>query len=231
MPRLWLILMSLEQKRAKHSASSAGSSVDCFDLSLGTTSNTASMQETISAEILEQCRLNDRKAQRYLYERLFSGAMKVCKRYSSHPEEAMEMLNAGFLKVFTQIDKYNHKGSFEGWVHRIMVNTALDYLRNEKKYRDLFVNTDTPAEIAEESYPDQMETMDVDLDIIYGMIGELPPASRMVFNLYVFENFSHNEISQETGITVGTSKWHLNNARKMLQEKLYTLMPILRNGR
>ena len=216
--------MSVEQMRARHHASNAGSHDDCFGISLSLTTNSIAMQDPISVEILEQCRLQDRKAQRILYEKLFSSSMRVCKRYSSNQEEAMEILNAGFLKVFTQLEKFNGKGSFEGWVHRIMVNTSMDHLRAEKKYHSLFISREDFEYLPEEESINQEDYSDVSLDIMYGMIRNLPQASQMVFNLYVFDNYSHEEISHELGIAEGTSKWHLSNARKILQKEISGLM-------
>lgn len=178
------------------------------------------MQQLISKEILENCRLNDRKAQRTVYETLFTTSMRVCKRYCNNQEEAMEVLNTGFLKVFTQLEKYSGKGSFEGWVHRIMVNTALDHLRNERKYHDHLMFSEKLEEFPEDDNDEEPENIEITLDALYGMIAELPPATRMVFNLYVFEDFSHEEISQELGISTGTSKWHLHSARNLLQQSV-----------
>ena len=107
---------------------------DGFVISLHSKESPKPMPQLITHEILEGCKMNDRKAQRTVYERLFPSSMRICKRYCPGHEEAMEVLNTGFLKVFTQIEKYGGKGSFEGWVHRIIVNTALDHLRKEKKY-------------------------------------------------------------------------------------------------
>lgn len=209
---------------AKQKVNNAGSLNDCYALSLESNSSLKYMQEIISKEILENCRLQDRKAQRMVYEKLFSSSMRICKRYCHNPEVAMEILNNGFMKVFTQLEKYTGKGSFEGWVHRIMVNSALDYLRSEKKYKDQFINTNYLQDIPEDATEEQQDYSDISLDILYGMINDLPPASKIVFNLYVFENYSHIEISNELGISVGTSKWHLYSARKILQDKLKNVL-------
>ncbi|MHC1706396.1 MAG: RNA polymerase sigma factor [Bacteroidales bacterium] len=178
------------------------------------------MQDLISQEIINDCRLHDRKAQRLVYERLFSSSMRVCKRYCKNQEEAMEVLNSGFLKVFTQIDKFSGNGSFEGWIYRIMVNTAMDHIRSEKKFRDHLSVSDDLENLAEEETVDEQDFNNLDLDTLYLMINGLPPASRMVFNLYVFDGFSHDDIGRELGISAGTSKWHLSNARKLLQNSI-----------
>ncbi|MEI6575420.1 MAG: sigma-70 family RNA polymerase sigma factor [Bacteroidota bacterium] len=212
--------MGIPQLRSKHKAFNAGSHNDCFALSLPETTSPEPMQIGISKEMIENCRHNDRKAQHSVYKQLFSNSLKICKRYSNSPDEAAEVLNSGFLKVFTQIDQYNGKGSFEGWVSRIMVNTSLDHLRNEKKYHEHFIFPENLGEIPAEESSDFQVQEEISLDVLYQMIHELPPASRMVFNLFVFEDFSHEEISKELGISIGTSKWHLSSARKSLQEKI-----------
>ncbi len=181
------------------------------------------MQNLISAEVIHQCRLKDRKAQRTVYEKLFTPSMKVCRRYCRNSEDAMEVLNSGFLSVFTQIDQYNGKGSFEGWVHRIMVNKALDHVRTEKKKNEYFTLSEHLDDFPEEETTEEIDIQSVDIESLYNMIGELPPASRMVFNLYVFEEFSHNEIAKTMGISAGTSKWHLSNARRILKNKVSSI--------
>jgi len=149
--------------------------------------------------------------------------MRVCKRYCARDDEAMDVLNTGFLKVFTQISEYSGKGSFEGWVHRIMVNTALDHIRKSKlqlQQIELNDNMDFGSEDEEaDSYPDNL-----DINVLYEMIRSLSPVSRTVFNLYVFEEFTHSEIAGKLGISAGTSKWHLSNARKVLKEKIQAVL-------
>ena len=212
--------MGSKQKRGNSAACNESSRDDCYDLSLSETTNLKNMQEIISEEIVDQCRLNDRKAQRIVYEKLFPSSMRVCKRYCSSHEEAMEVLNSGFLKVFTQINQFGQKGSFEGWVHRIMVNSCLNYLRAEKKFHDHHLVLAQIQDISVEEDLEIQDYADISLEKLYELIHELPPASRMVFNLFVFENYSHDEIGKELNISAGTSKWHLSNARNMLQQKI-----------
>jgi len=204
----------------KQQAISTGNYNDCFDLPLAITHSPKPMQQSTPSALIESCKTNDRKAQRILYESFYSSSMRVCKRYCNNYDNAMEVLNAGFLKVFTQLDKYTGKGSFEGWVHHIMVNTALDQLRKEKKFHTQFVNMEEFPEMEDEESRDDEDYREISLEEMYRMIQDLPPASRMVFNLYVFDNYSHDEISKALTISPGTSKWHLSSARKTLQEKI-----------
>jgi len=179
------------------------------------------MSELINSTLIENCKNNDRKSQHAVYQALYPKAMRVCKRYCARDDEAMDVLNTGFLKVFTQISDYSGKGSFEGWVHRIMVNTALDHIRKSKlqlQQIELDENMEY-GEDEEDEYPDNL-----DINLLYEMIRNLPPVSRTVFNLYVFEEFTHSEISYKLGISAGTSKWHLSNARKVLREKILAVL-------
>lgn len=181
------------------------------------------MSELINNMLIENCRNNDRKAQHMVYKTLYSTSIRVCKRYCSSDEEAMEVLNSGFLKVFTHIGDYSGKGSFEGWVHRIMVNTALDYIRKEKMHLHNVEFADS-MDIIDDNDGNDSFPINIDINILYVMIRELPLASRAVFNLYVFEENSHSEIAMKLGISAGTSKWHLSNARKILKEKIQVVL-------
>ncbi len=169
-------------------------------------------------ELIKGCIKNERLAQKRLYERYYSKMMGVCMRYASHREQATEMLNLGFLKVFNSIQKYAEKGSnLEAWMYRIMVNTAIDYLRAEIRHQH--------ADIEKSVYVE--DTADVLADLaaeqIMAMINELTPAYRAVFNLYVIEGYNHAEIGKLLGINEGTSKSNLAKARAKLQEKIIQL--------
>ena len=169
-------------------------------------------------ELIKRCIKNERLAQKSLYERYYSKMMGVCMRYASHREQATEMLNLGFLKVFNSIQKYAEKGSnLEAWMYRIMVNTAIDYLRAEIRHQH--------ADIEKSVYVE--DTADVLADLaaeqIMAMINELTPAYRAVFNLYVIEGYNHAEIGKLLGINEGTSKSNLAKARAKLQEKIIQL--------
>ncbi len=181
------------------------------------------MTERINESLIERCKNNDRSSQHALYQALYPAAMKICKRYCSRSDEAMDVLNTGFLKVFTQISEYSGKGSFEGWVHRIMVNTALDHIRRSKLQVPSVELTDY-ADTTEEVSDGEEIHEHLDLDTLYEMIQTVPTVSRTVFNLYVFEEFTHSEIAVRLGISAGTSKWHLSNARKILKEKIQAVL-------
>ena len=143
--------------------------------------------------------------------------MSVCMWYSRSREEAEEVLQDGFIRVFTYLHKFKGEGSFEGWVRKIMVNAALSRYRN--KSSNMYVVTEYNTNIhdgADEagfiSNYDERELMK--------LVQQLPPACRLVFNLHVFEGYSHREIAEALGISKGTSKSNLSDARKILQASL-----------
>ena len=149
--------------------------------------------------------------------------MGICMRYAGSTDEAADMLNEGFLKVFSNLDKYEDTGSFEAWLKRVVCNVALDYRRkydNQVGFVDLDEVTDT--QLADYSLNDAVSRMSS--QELVGLIQLLPPVSRTVFNLFVFEGLSHREISQQLNITENTSAWHVNSARTKLKvaiRKLY----------
>ena len=169
-------------------------------------------------ELIRGCIKNERLAQKRLYERHFSKMMSVCIRYASHREQATEMLNMGFLKVFKTIKSFGKKGgNLEGWIYRIMVNTAIDYLRSEIRHQHL----DMERTVYVEDRSDVLA--DLAAEQILEMVNELTPAYRVVFNLYVVEGYNHGEIGKLLGISEGTSKSNLAKARAKMQEKIREL--------
>jgi RNA polymerase sigma-70 factor (ECF subfamily) len=125
-------------------------------------------------------------------------------------------MNTAFLKVLTKINNYSGKGSFEGWVKKILVNTAIDYIRSDKKYKEQIMLDERIEE--KNFFIEEEEFNEISIDEIYKMINKLPLMSRTVFNLYVIEGYKHMEIGEELQISEGTSKWHLSFARQKLRE-------------
>jgi RNA polymerase sigma factor (sigma-70 family) len=169
-------------------------------------------------DLLKLCRDGNSAAQEKLYKMYYGSMMNVCLRYSKNADDAVEVLNTAFLKVFQNIDKYTGDGDlFHGWVRRIMVNTALDRIRFEKNR----YNNTVPLNINNDSKNIENDALSqfAEEDLLK-MIEELPPTSRMVFNLYVFENYTHKEIGKMLNITESTSQWHLLNARRILMSKI-----------
>lgn len=168
-------------------------------------------------ELIQGCRQTDRLAQKCLYERYFGKMFGIALRYTQNQEEALDILNSSFLKVFTSLDKYEDNSNLAGWIARIVFNTAIDFVRRNSKYRQVMdFNVENDASVGNESL-DNLQAED-----LYKIIQKLPNSSRTVFNLYVVDGYKHKEIADILEISVGTSKWHLANARKELQEMIGT---------
>lgn len=143
--------------------------------------------------------------------------MGICLRYSRTREEAVEILNDGFIKILSKIDKYSPGLSFKGWVRKVMINSAIDYYRrNEKHYHSLDISH-VQYESSAENVFDTLGEQD-----IIAAIQLLPPSYRMVFNLFVIEGFKHEEIANQLNISVGTTKSNLAIARNKLKRILIT---------
>jgi RNA polymerase sigma factor (sigma-70 family) len=167
-------------------------------------------------EIIKACIKGDRKAQKQLYQLFADKMFGVCLRYADNADEAKDILQDGFIKVFLNLKQFNHKGSFEGWVRRIMVNTALEKFR-DRSY--LFaVNMEQGYESKDSEYDHILSELAVQ-DLLK-LIQELSPQYRMVFNLYAIEGYSHKEICEMLNIKEGTSKSNLSRAREILKEKV-----------
>ncbi len=171
-------------------------------------------------QLIEKCCKNDRKSQAALYKTHYQAMMKVCLRYSGNREDANEILNSGFLKVFTSISNYNFQGSFEGWMRKIMVNTALDKIKSEQIQKQNTLVVEDYSAYENEIMVENDAVKGISSEVVLGLVNQLPLMSRSVFNLYVFDGYSHREISQMLGIKEGTSHWHLMNARTLLKEKI-----------
>ena len=166
-------------------------------------------------ETIRKCASGDRKAQTALYNYFASKMYGVCLRYSKDAGEAEDNLQDGFIRVFTKIGQFGFKGSFEGWMRRIMVNTSLEKFRKN--------NLLYPVEdmMGFENVQVQEETISaISADDLMKIIQELPPRYRMVFNLYAIEGYSHQEIAKLMNINEGTSKSNLSRARVILQKKV-----------
>lgn len=171
---------------------------------------------------VQDCRSGSTRAQHKLFKYFYSSAMSVCMRYAGSTDEAADMLNEGFLKVFSNLDKYENSGSFEAWLKRVVCNTALDYRRKYDRNVNL-VDIDDVQDSHFSDYNVNDAISKISSEEIVGLIQQLPPVTRVVFNMFVFEGFSHREIAQKLDISENTSAWHVNQARCRLKEsiKLY----------
>ena len=177
-------------------------------------------------KLIEACLAGKRKAQNELYKRFSPPLFGICLRYAASRSEAQDLLQEGFIKIFQGLPSYDNKGSFEGWMKRIIVNNALNHIRNSAKqplFSD-FMDADNMPDTAPE--PDESASPP-DTETLLKLIQELPEGYRMVFNLYVFEDYTHKEIAETAGISENTSKTQLMRARNQLQKKLSTIQPQL----
>lgn len=164
-------------------------------------------------QLINDCKKNDIKAQEQLYKQFAPRLFSVCLKYAHNYTEAQDFLQDGFLILFEKINQFQNKGSFEGWAKRIFINLILQEYRS-KKHLHL-------AEEIEEAPDVEIEIdEDVSMDFLTKIIQELPERYRLVFNLYVFENYTHQDIANQLNITVGTSKSNLARARMILKEKI-----------
>lgn len=171
-------------------------------------------------EIIKGCCAQDRTFQEYLYKEYNRVFLKVCVRYAKDFHDSEQLLQDGFLKIFSKIEEFKHKGSFEGWMRRIMVNTCLDHLRS-KQFKDGRMLENISDWNDAGKYQCEAEVVNkIALDDLVRLIQALPPMSKVVFNLFVFEGYPHKEIAEQLKISEGTSQWHVNNARKILQAKI-----------
>lgn len=173
----------------------------------------------IQLKLINDCIDRDRKAEFQLYKVCYSYLMSICIRYTRNQDKASEVLNIGFLRILTNLDKYNPEIPFKSWARRVMINTLINEYKKEKKHYEtvLYVEdlyeTDKYAEIND-------GISKINADQIYELIAQLPAASQQVFNLYFIDGFKHREIAEMLDITEGTSKWHLNAAREKLKKLL-----------
>lgn len=185
-----------------------------------------SMDQLLRVNLLNNlilgCKKGDRQSQSRLYMQFASTMLVVCMRYARTREEAEEILQEGFLQVFTKIQQFRGEGSFEGWIRKIMVNTSLQRLR-AKSYLTKVVSVD---ELQIEDLNPALPVETLATKELIGIIQGLPPMYKAVFNLYVFEGMKHREIAETLGISEGTSKSNLSDARTLLQQELNRLNQI-----
>ncbi len=174
--------------------------------------------EYTEEELVAGCVRNDRFFQERFYRRFAPVMMRMCLRYTQDRDVALDILNQGMLKVFQKLGTFRFQGSLEGWVRRLVFHTLADHFRSSNR-RMRFLSLEDRDEPA---LPDVLQELYV--EDIYKLVDELPPASRDVFWLYAVEGYTHPEISKRLGISEGTSKWHLSNARQRMRgllEKQY----------
>ncbi len=167
------------------------------------------------ADLIKGCLNGDSKMQEELYKRFAPKMYAVCLRYSNNAENAQDLLQEGFIKIFRNLSRFRGDGSFEGWIRRIFVNTSIEYFR---KKTNLFSITEKEDLVVEDSSLNALDRL-AEKDIIL-LVQELSPGYRTVFNLYAIEGYSHKEIGTMLNINEGTSKSQLARAKSILKKKV-----------
>ncbi len=163
-------------------------------------------------ELIETCLKDNPIAQKMLYDTYSSVLFGICLRYSKNEEEAQDILQDSFIKIFTKLDTYQFTGSFEGWLKRIVTNTSIEYYRKKITMEHL-------EEIGFNPYLAVDSDRGLEVEELLKMIQELPEGYRMVFNMYAIDGYTHSEIATKLNISEGTSKSQLSRARAYLQRK------------
>ena len=165
--------------------------------------------------LLKGCKRGRPKSQEALYQRFASAMYGICLQYASNEEDAQDILQDGFIKVFAKLEQVKNPVAFPGWIRRLMINTALEKYRSQVILQRV---EDVKGEVHDES--ENRIFSELTCEELVVLIQTLTPKYRLVFNLYAIEGYSHKEISEELGISVGTSKSNLSRARAILQEKI-----------
>ena len=167
-------------------------------------------------ELVQGCRSNQRRAQEQLYRQFYRFAMTVALRYSRDDMDAADILSHAFVKIFKSIHTYDStKGALQTWIKKIIINEGLDHIKARERFSQNVELETVPEPIISNSILEQMGA-----DEIMKLIHKLPPATHAVFILYAVEGYTHKQIAEKLQISEGTSKWHLSEARKFLQEQL-----------
>src|SRR6188474_2207726 len=171
---------------------------------------------------IQGCVLNDRLSQKKIYNSFYNYAVTICSLYTNNYDDSVEILNDGFLKVFKEIYRYqpayeNVISSFKGWLRKIMIYTAIDHFRKNHKHG---FTTELDSQVTQVSVRDEDALDRISYNEILRSIQKLTPGYRIIFNLFIIENLSHEEISNQLGISIGTSKSNLARGRKQLQKIL-----------
>jgi RNA polymerase sigma factor (sigma-70 family) len=183
---------------------------------------------SVLSSILESCQKGDRKAQFRLYQEYYPVLMSVCMRYRKDKSEAVALLNAGFLKIITNLHQYRTETPFEAWIRKIMINTLIDDFRANSRKNEIIEYREQLDHTGNDHFLDyNLADQLFDAAQLESVIQQLPPMSRQVFNLFAIDGYAHKEISTMLSISEGTSKWHLNFARNRLQEILIGIYPEL----
>lgn len=178
---------------------------------------TGSVQADGLPELIQACIRNERSAQEKLYHLFYPRMMGTVRRYIDDEMQAEEVINNGFLRAFQKMGQYTFQGSFEGWLRKILFHAVSDYVKQNIHYSAKVML------VEKDQYVIQDHADKLYYNQLLELVQSLPDATRMVFNMYVMEGFSHKEIGKLLGISEGTSKWHLSEGRRILKMKIEKL--------
>jgi len=169
-------------------------------------------------KLVESCIKGERKSQQIFYQAFYGRMLVVCMRYSDNREEAKDILHDGFIKVFASLKDFEFKGSLEGWVKRIVTNTAIDALRKKRNFFVELEDNRNYDNISDDFHENEEyeQFVQIKVEVIMQLIQKLSPVYKTVFNLYVFEELSHKEIAEQLNINIGTSKSNFAKAKRNL---------------
>ena len=175
------------------------------------------------SKILERCKKYDKKAQKELYDVYSPVLFGICIRYAKTKHEAEDILQDGFIKILTKINDFNSAGSFEGWMRRIIVNTAISHYHKNKKHNDIYdIDEINETDIKGYTFDNKQFTSEE----LYSVINNLPEGYKVVFNLYAIEGYKHKEIAEMLNINQNTSKSQYSRAKDKLREQLELISKI-----
>ena len=169
----------------------------------------------LDSDLIKGCISGDRRMQELLYKKFSPKMYAICLRYAGNTDDAQDLLQEGFIKVFKNLEKFRNEGSFEGWMRRVFVNTSIEHFRRKVNLNSITENEEKGIEDSTWNVLDSLAEKD-----IIELIQDLSPGYRTVFNLYVVEGYSHKEIGDMLGISEGTSKSQLARAKMILQKKV-----------
>ena len=178
--------------------------------------NCLTSEERNIDNLISGCKAGNRKAQEQLYRAYYRVMINLCLRYTKTETDALEVLNTGFFKVFKSIHRYDAaKATLYTWIRAIIINSCLDFIKAKQQRLETGELDEAAAAHVEPSVIQRLSAAE-----ILELVRQLPPATQAVFNLYVMEGYNHGEIAKLAGISEGTSKWHLSEARKKLQQMI-----------
>ncbi len=179
----------------------------------------------LEKDLVQQAKDGKARSLERLYRHFYGYAMSIALRYSNSREEACEIVNDSFMKVFDKLGQYSEESSFKGWFRRILINTSIDYYRKNVKYY-----ADMDIEKAEHKVADPSVVDELTKEEILSLLRELPEMLRIIFNMYEIEGYSHNEISEQLGIPSSTCRTYLARAKQRLRDKITELNKIKDEG-